>query len=299
MSDVPTGLLLFILLLQVDPSSAQESYQRGKNAFDRGEFSRAAEILQPLLYPEPKLPTWQKTVEARRLLGTSYLFQKREDEAREEFRKLLQVQPDYKLDPRLDPPEVVDFFNSVRKEHEEELKSLEAKRESAERRAKEDCSRVRLEPVIIEKRLGRNSFLVNLVPFGAGQFQNGHTTKGWILFSAEATLAAASMGSLLAKLWLYGLRPERRCRFDLATECPPEFIDHTDENRARWLTRFQLGSGILFFAAAGYGIADALYYYQPETLLAFSPKPSPKTLTGKILPVPVGDTMGPGLFFRF
>ena len=296
---MPTGILFLILLLQADSASAQESYQRGRNAFDRGEFARAAEILQPLLYPEPKLPTWQKTVEARRLLGTSYLFEKREEEAREEFRKLLQVQPDYKLDPRLDPPEVVDFFNSVRKAHEEELKSLEAKRESAERRAKEDCSRVRFEPVIIEKRLGRNSYFVNFVPFGAGQFQNGHTRKGWILLSAEATLATVSLGTLVAKLLLYGLHPERRCRYDLATECPPEFIDTTDETRARWLTRFQVGSGILFFAAAGYGIADALYHYQPETLLALSPRAFSKTLNGKIIPVPVGDTMGPGLFFRF
>jgi hypothetical protein len=61
----------------------------------------------------------------------------------------------------------------------------------------------------------------------------------------------------------------------------------------------QVGSGILFFAAAGYGIADALYYYRPETLIALTPKPLTKTLNGRLLPVPMGDTMGPGLFFRF
>ena len=294
-----TELLILTLLFQVGTSAAQESYMRGKNAFDRGEFARAAELLQPLLYPEPKLQTWQQTVEVRRLLGISYLFQRQEDNAREEFRKLLQVQPDYKLDPRLDPPEVVDFFNSVRKDHEEELSSLEAKRETAEKRAKEDCSRARLEPVVVERRVGRNSYFVNFLPFGAGQLQNGQKQKAWTLLSVEATLATVSIGTLFTNLWLFGLHPVRACRYDLPTPCPPEFVDTTAEKRSHWLTRVQVGSGILFFAAAGYGIADALYYYQPETLLALTPKNLSKTLNGRLLPVPLGDTMGPGLFFRF
>jgi hypothetical protein len=299
MSSVQTGLLILIFAVQSLKATPLEEYQRGKNAFDRGEFGRAVEILGPLLYPEPRLQSGQKIVEAHRLLGVAYLFQKQDQEARKEFRKLLQIRPDYRLDPLLFPPEVVDFFNAVRREHGAELSSLEARRASAEKRAKEDCENARAEPVVVEKRLLRNSYYVNFIPFGAGQFQNSQRSKGWAFFAGQVTLGAISLSAQIANLALYGLRPTRACQYDLGRDCPSEYIDHRAENRARWLTRVQIGAGVLFFASVGWGIIDAISYYQPETVMAKNSARLPRLTSHKFVPIPVGDTYGPGLFFRF
>jgi hypothetical protein len=297
------SLILSVLLFQtVSPS---EDLQRGKNAYDRGEFKRAVEIVRPLLYPELRLQSEHQIVQAHRILGVSYLFEKQQVEAAGEFRKLLQLSPDYRFDPLLDPPEVVDFFISVRKDYSEELAHLEAKRKQLERerqRDKEECENLRAGPAVIEKRVGRNSFTVNFVPFGAGQFQNGQPGKGWAFLTAEAVLGAVSVGALATNLVTYGLRPQRTCRYDVGDSvCPPEDIDHTDEDRSRLLTRVQIASGAVFLGTVAWGIIDAIYYYRSETQLSLADQPrrSPSAGGIRLSPALLDRAIGPGLSFRF
>ena len=282
-----------------------EELQRGKNAYDRGEFARAVEIIRPLLYPEIHLQSDGQIVQAHRILGVAYLFEKKQGEATHEFRKLLQLIPDYHFDPLLDPPEVVDFFNGVRNNYGTELAHLESKRKQAERarqRDKEECEKVRAGPAFIEKRVGRNSFTVNFLPFGAGQFQNGQRKKGWAFLTAEVVLGAVSVGAFATNLAVYGFRPERRCRYDVGdTGCPPGDIDHTEENRSRLLTRVQVASGAMFFAAVAWGMLDAIYYYQPETQLSLTGPPRRTVAAGtlRLSPAVMDRAIGPGLSFRF
>jgi hypothetical protein len=303
------GVLLATILFQAASPASNEELQRGKNAYDRGEFGRAIEIVRPLLYPDIHLQSDGQIVQAHRILGVSYLFEKDQEDATKEFRKLLQLSPDYRFDPLLDPPEVVDFFNTVRKEYSTELAELEARRkelEQAKQRDREECAKVRQGPTVIEKHVGRNAFAVNFVPFGAGQFQNGHRRKGWAFLGAEAVLGAISVGAFATNLYVYGFRPRRTCIYDYGDmACPASDIDHTDENRSRWLTRVQVASGAMFFGAAIWGILDAIYYYQPETVSW--PPPSSNHLSnnastvGKlhISPVLMNHALGPGLSFRF
>src|SRR5256885_5996164 len=110
------------------------------------------------------------------MLGVAHLFEKQNDLAAQEFRKLLQLRPDYRFDALLDPPQVVDFFNGVLHDYEGELAKIEAKRrqaEAEERRQREAYERARNGPLVGERRFARNSFSINFVPFGAGQIQNG------------------------------------------------------------------------------------------------------------------------------
>ncbi len=297
------SLLLTVLLFQT--AAPVEELQRGKNAYDRGEFRRAVEIVRPLLYPDLRLQSENQIVQAHRILGVSYLFEKQQAAATGEFRQLLQIRPDYHFDPLLDPPEVVDFFNSVRMDYGAELAQLEAKHKQAERarqRDKEECEKVRAGPAFIEKRVGRNSFTVSFLPFGAGQFQNGQRAKGWGFLTAETVLGAVSVGAFATNLAVYGLRPQRTCRYDVGDSvCPPNAIDHTDENRSRWLTRVQVASGAMFFGAVAWGIIDAIYYYQPETQLSLaSPARRPPWAGNlQLSPAVMDRAIGPGLSFRF
>jgi hypothetical protein len=297
------GFLFTFLLFQA--AAPAEELQRGKNAYDRGQFGRAIEIVAPLLQPEIRLQSDSQLVLAHRILGVSYLFEKQQADATREFRKLLQLSPEYRFDPLLDPPEVVDFFNTVRKEYGGELAQLEARRKEAERalqREKEQCDKLRDGPMVVENRVGRNSFTVNFIPFGAGQFQNGQRRKGWIFLGAEAVLGAVSVGAFALNLATYGMRPQRACRYQVGdTACPPDAIDHTEENRSRWITRVQVASGAMFFGAVAWGVIDAIYFFRPETQLSFAgPGARPSAAANlRLTPAVMGRAIGPGLSFRF
>ncbi len=175
--------------------------------------SAPSRSLHPLLYPEVLLDSEGEVVQAHRMLGVSYLFSGQSEEAKREFHKLLELRPDYRFDPLLDPQQVVDAFNAVVKEEETEIVSIEARRK---RRDQEIAARLQREarlhpPTTTIVRYERHSYLLNFVPFGAGQFQNGQRRKGWLFFGVETALAAISVGAFTANFALYGANPYRKC----------------------------------------------------------------------------------------
>ncbi|HEY0715008.1 MAG TPA: hypothetical protein VGF45_20170, partial [Polyangia bacterium] len=122
----------FLLLSFAAPSNPSAQLARGKTAFQRAEYARAIELLRPLLYPEVRLASEGEMVQTHRMLGVAHLFQRQNELAAEEFRKLLQLRPDFRMDALIDPPMVVDFFNQVLEQHASELAELERKRREAE-----------------------------------------------------------------------------------------------------------------------------------------------------------------------
>ncbi len=278
------------------PATPREAFDRGRTAFGRAEYARAIEILHPLLYPEALLDSEGEVVQAHRMLGVAYLFENHPDDARREFRKLLELRPDYRFDPLLDPQRVVDFFNAVVKDEESTIAVIEARRrqrdaEAAERRRRDA---ERLAPLRTTVVFERHSFAINFIPFGAGQFQNGDRGKGWLFLGTEAALAAISVGAFATNLALYGLDPRRDCLMKqnadtggVVTQCPPTQVDHSEENTSRWLTRAQLVSGGLFYAVAILGIVDALRHFNRDTMLASS-SPSAPTASLRLSASPFG-----------
>jgi hypothetical protein len=267
-------------------ATPREAFDRGRTAFGRAEYKRAIEILHPLLYPEVLLDSEGEVVQAHRMLGVAYLFQNQTDDARREFHKLLELRPDYRFDPLMDPQQVVDAFNGVVKEEETEIASFEARRhqrdqELAAHRLREE----RLHPAITTiVRYEYHPYAFNFVPFGTGQFQNGQRRKGWLFFGVETGLAAVSVGAFATNLALYGLHPHRKCLVaqmpdlnNLPQACPTDEIDHSQENTSSALFRVQIVTGGLFFAAAIWGVVDALRHYQRDVLLpsASAESPSP------------------------
>ncbi len=285
--------------------SPSEDFERGKNAFGRGEYPRAIELLRPLLYPEIRLEAESQIVQAHRMLGEAHLFQKQNDEAAIEFRHLLQLRPDYRLDPLLDPPLVADFFNGIVREHESELATLDARhREAAvaQQRQRDDA---RDNARVVEKRYLRNSFAVNFIPFGAGQFQNGQRAKGWTFMVVESLLGAASIGALATNFALFGLNPKRRCLTappdGAGGRCPAGQIDYSQEDTSQRLRRVQEVSGWLFFASVAWGISDAILNFKPEVpLTTDEPRAARRVSRLALAPTLLGpSTLGPSLAFRF
>ena len=263
----------------------REAFDRGRTAFGRAEYKRAIEILHPLLYPEVLLDSEGEVVQAHRMLGVAYLFQNQTADARREFHKLLELRPDYRFDPLLDPQQVVDAFNAVLQEEETEIASFEARRrqrdqELAAHRLREE----RLHPsATTVVRYERHPYAFNFIPFGTGQFQNGQRRNGWWFLGVETALAAASVGAFATNLALYGLDPHRKCRVaepldtnGLPEPCPPSEIDHSQENTSSTLLHVQLVTGGLFFVAAIWGVVDAVRHYQRDVLLpSVAAEPAP------------------------
>jgi hypothetical protein len=297
-----TGLCLTVLALLLADGTPSEEFERGRTAFSRGEYQRAIDVLRPLLYPEIRLESEGEAVQAHRMLGVASLFENQPDEARREFRKLLELRPDYRFDPLLDPPRVVDFFNGVVKDEEGELAAIEAARkkrdaEAAARRQRE-VERRRAEPGLVYHYEHR-PFAVSFIPFGAGQFQNGQRKKGWLFLGAEAALAGASLAAFTTNFALYGVAPRRRCSVmqppdvnGLPQPCPADKVDHGGESLSTNLLRAQIATGALFFAVAIWGVVDAVRNYRSDVLLGVEPaRPAPPAgheTSFRISPTPLG-----------
>jgi tetratricopeptide (TPR) repeat protein len=271
-------------------ATPRETFERGRTAFGRAEYKRAIEILNPLLYPEVLLDSEGEVVQAHRMLGVSYLFAGQAEEAKREFHKLLELRPDYRFDPLLDPQQVVDAFNTVVKDEEGEITAIESRRKQRDAEIAARLQREqRLHATTTVLRYERHSYLLNFVPFGAGQFQNDQRRKGWFFFGVEAGLAAISVGALATNFALYGANPYRKCLQSPPTAgpCPPEDIDHTQEDHSRALLGVQLVSGGLFFATAIWGVIDAVRHYQRDVLLP-EPSPSPSPTGVRVGLTPLG-----------
>jgi hypothetical protein len=243
-------------------ASPTQEFDRGRTAFLRGEYERAVTLLYPLLYPDLRLETENEALQAHRMLGVAYLFVNKPAEARIEFRKLLELSPDFQFDPLLDPPRVVEFFNAIVREQREQLGDIEA------RLKKREEQRNRHVGEILIRRVEQRSFAVSFIPFGAGQFQNQQRTKGWIFFGVEAGLAAISVGAFVTNFATYGTSHDRGCRV-MRTEkgCPAESVDHTGENASRDLLRLQVASGLAFAGVAIWGVVDAVRNFRAEVPL--------------------------------
>jgi len=296
------------------PTPPSEAFSRGEVAFARGEYDLAIRWLRPLLYPRIRLETEGQVVQSHRMLGVAHLFEDQRDRAAEEFVRLLELRPDYRFDPLLDPPGVVDFFNEVLRSREAEIAELEARRQRAKEEAKLHRQRQReaLQPQIVERTFARNSYLINFVPFGAGQFQNGQDAKGTALLVSESVLAAVSLGAFATNLALFGLTPRLDCNLPGVNPCPEEEIDRTDERLSENLLTVQVVSGGLFFAVAAWGIVDALVHYEPFKELhstkrsqSDSTKPSSRRTqrggwaSARLVPTLVGGRIGPGFAMTF
>lgn len=260
-----------------------EELRRARNAFEYGDFEAAVAILDGL-GGSGQLVLEQERVEAYRLLGLSLFYLGRRDEAANAFFDLLKQNPDYQLDPFYVPPHAVAFFDDVKKESEPLLAPIRERRtrriqeERAEEQARQEAERRRQEQLarmapgeeddtfvvrLMERRVVENSPLVAWMPFGLGQFQNGHRQLGTALLATEAVAAAVSVLSFWA---IEGLRDPRTGQFpapahDIATR----------------LDTVKFVSAGIFYGLWLIGAIDANLRFVPTRVVAESPAGSELT----------------------
>jgi hypothetical protein len=249
-----------------DPSGLLSS---GRLAYERGDYEQAVKILRPLLYPSIELSTEESVLEAHRLLALSYLLLNKEPEAEQEATALFSLQPSFQLDPVVDPPMAVHFFESIRQRQQERLLELERRqKEEVERSRKEEERRqkeahARAERVYIERTVERHSRLLGLVPFGVGQVQNGQRGKAIFFAVSELLTGLVSVSAYLAIDQRY---PAAAVAGDPSAprDSRTRFFPASDKSTAQALVGLQLGSGIAFWGLLAWGIIDAEVLFKKE-----------------------------------
>jgi hypothetical protein len=291
---------LFVCAVAVAPAranpsrNASDALERGHNAYDRGDYGRAIDTLHPLLYPSIELATEDDVVLAHRLLALSYFFVDKPKEAEQEVTSLLALRPNYALDPIVDPPVAVRFFDDVRQRQSERLRAIESREHDEVERARKEAERrqaaqhAQAERVYVDRVVEQHSRFIALLPFGAGQIQNGQTTKAILFGTSETLLAATSLGT-------WGeLTFSSRFPFNPATG-RREFTK-SDATLAQALTGLQLASGAAFYAIALWGIIDAQVLFKREVVRGERERRSPSKRTPlTVIPLKTPTFTGVGM----
>jgi hypothetical protein len=265
-----------------------------KERIDRGRLSEA------------------QAVELHKYAGLAAFYMNQLPDAERHLSSLLKLDPDHSLDPFVFPPSAIAYFEKLRDQMKNVLTLIrQEKRLRAEREKQEAIERERVEKErqqmqqridelsrrMTVRTVERRNFFVNLVPFGAGQFQQGRTGPGVLLAITEGTLAATS----IIAYWAFDSMIDRNRTIritDRQSEIPIETryqgIDIKDRDQAeRWKT-IKIVSGVGFYAVAAAGILDAVLRHQDEIESTQIVDTQPKA---SIFPIPGGA--GAGLTMGF
>ena len=186
------GLLAPAAVLAEEPVDAEVTTLRASY-----EYGRYAEVLERAGTRIDRGRLAEKDLaELHKLAGLSAFNLNRTEDSARHFRALLRLEPDFNLDPFAVPPPAVKYLDGIREQMSAELElvrqerrlRVERERAETERRERERVAseeqRRRVEELsrqVTVRQVETRSFLVNFVPFGAGQFQQGRTGLGTLL----------------------------------------------------------------------------------------------------------------------
>src|SRR5262249_10456263 len=134
--------VLLLLALLLDPR-ADLVFARHK--FEQGDYAAASALLRPLVDAGVFTDATERN-EALRLYGVASFLEGRRGDAEGAFTALLVHDATAHLEVALYPPDVVSFFDAIRARREAEL--------------------------LRAAHRARKHFVLTLIPFGVGQFQN-------------------------------------------------------------------------------------------------------------------------------
>jgi tetratricopeptide (TPR) repeat protein len=239
-------------------------------------------------------------VELHKLAGLAAFNLGRTDDATRHLRALLRLDPDYGLDPFVVPPPAVAFLDTLKDEMSNELDMLRQERRLRQEREKTEAERRERERVELEmqrrraeelasqvtvRTVEKRNFLVNFVPFGAGQFQQGRNSLGIVFAASEGVLAVTSIISFFAYESLF---EEQTVPMDNVLDPDGQasirvrYIPTNRRNQRDTWQLLKLSSAAGFYTIYALGVVDALYHHEDQVIRttveprADAPAPSPR-----------------------
>ncbi len=203
---VAPAVALAVACLLVSPrahADEQSDFEKGRAAYATKNYEDADHRFHLMLDPaggtlhDPALIS-----DARMYWAATMFAMNRRAEAAALLEKLLLARPEYEPDPLRFPQEIINFFIDTRVRINDKINAAKtaAARAAQEAHDKEIADRARsakrlalLEQMASQEvEIERHSRLFALLPFGAGQFQNGSPVLGWVLLASEGALAIAA-----------------------------------------------------------------------------------------------------------
>jgi hypothetical protein len=262
---------MIALLLALALATPDADVKRARDRYEFGAWADAVSASRDVLVRYPDLPE-PLAIEAWRILGMAEFQLGDKPAARDAFVHLLSIDPDQTLDPFLVPPPIVEFFDKVRADAEPQLAPLREQKKQLreqERLAEEARRRLLLEEqirsgppskvIIVQEHI----YLLNFLPFGVGQFQNGDTTKGIVIAVSQVVFGAVNLGAIFAHNAVAN-DPSRRCSVTTVTNCSNPPIPDSDRQLLNNIDIVKYVSAGLFWGVYVYGVADALVHYVPR-----------------------------------
>jgi tetratricopeptide (TPR) repeat protein len=241
-----------LLAPAIASASPSDEFQEARVYFRANDCKDARLRLTDLLFPTERLSGRDQLVEAYAMLGACQIEEHQQDDAKEEFEKALQIDPDKELDANFFTNEAIRVFDEVKA-------TLDAKRkQEAEDQARfmaADALRQQLANLHVYER---HPSWPQLVPFGVGQFNNGEYAKGGVFAAAGLATFGTSLGIFSYLVFTYGFH---------STTVPL-----SQAQTVLNLQRVQVGTGIAFLALWGLGIYDAHKHYRSEVRVPNSEK---------------------------
>jgi tetratricopeptide (TPR) repeat protein len=281
-------VLVTLLWASTTLASPSDDLQRARESFIHRDWQSTITKAYPLVYPEVQLGTQDETVEAHLLLGGSHYELNNKDQAQNEFRRALELDPDREITTAVFSQGAVKLFDEMKGEIQRRAAEAEERRKLAEKIKQLQDYEKNLVKVEV------HNFALNFAPLGAGQFQNRERRKGLLFLGGQGLTLATSLGTWYYLVNKYGLS---------STHVPQK-----DVNTVNRLEQIEVGAGIAFFTLWAWSVVDGIWHYKPEVRIkgpALSPllqeelqkqKPPPPAKTSfHIGPMLTPNSVGIGL----
>jgi hypothetical protein len=237
--------------------------------------------------------------------------------AQASFLQLLRLNPDYILDPFAVPPPAIKLFDQVRRDNADTLNvvrqqiALRLEREKRELAEKERLAREQeerrrrveeLTTTVTVRTVERRSLLVNLLPFGTGQFVQGRVGWGVAFAVSEGLMAVLSIVSFFAIESLFeDVRVTLTDRVTPVTFVVRQIPASRTTERNVW-SALKYGTGIAFYTLWALGAGEALWHHQDEIVTERKEPAGPKSPAGPTAHLrlfPTAGGLGAGVAVTF
>jgi hypothetical protein len=271
------GLLVPGAVLAEEPVDPEVTTLRGTY-----EYGRYAEVLERAGNRIDRGRLNDKDLaELHKLAGLSAFHLNRTEDSARHFRALLRLDPDFNLDPFAVPPPAVAWLDTLRQQMSAELELVRQERRLRVEREQAEAERRERERVVAEeqrrrvevlsrqvtvRQVEKRSILVNFVPFGAGQFQQGRNGLGTVLAATEGALAVTSILSFFAYDALVETKRVTVDDIRGPRDVPVRYIPTERLPQATAWTWLKWGSAAGFYAVYAGGVADALAHHQDQVV---------------------------------
>ncbi|MGC9043327.1 MAG: hypothetical protein ACP5KG_05660 [Myxococcota bacterium] len=214
-----------IIILVVSMNQPEDDlFKKGVYLFEHQDFKQSVVIFNRIINNNLSKDE-NELIECYKYLGAAHFYLEDLKSSEANFRQLLLLKPDFRLDPFLFPPSMVLFFDKIKKDMPKGGTTI--------------TNKSRLEG-------GKYELYINFLPFGLPQYAHNQKVKGSILLSLQLL-------SLTANIISYWQVHSMIDRYGYVK-------DRTDADRANLLKTIQITSLITFGVVYLFSVSDGTYY---------------------------------------